>query len=133
MNCLCLSTRRAARSLTRVYEEHLRPCGLTPPQFGLLSMMAAMPGLSQQALAERLDVDQTTLSRNLRLMIANKWIAQTRSKDDGRLSCYAVTTKGLEVRGKATAHWQRAQEQMRETLGTDWETAFAILRRLSAV
>jgi DNA-binding MarR family transcriptional regulator len=132
MNCLCLNTRHAARSLTRLDEEHLRPCGLTPPQFGLLSMLASTPGLSQQELAERLDVDQTTLSRNLRVMIANKWVARKRSREDRRLSCYAVTVAGLEARRAAEPHWKRAQDQMRETLGADWETAFAVLRRLSA-
>jgi len=133
MDCLCLNTRHAARSLTRLYEEHLRPCNLTPAQFGLLSMLAQRPGLSQQVMADMLDLDQTTLSRNLRLMIANKWIAGTRSKEDRRQTCYAVTAEGLEVRRSAAVHWKRAQEHMREALGADWETAFAILRRLSSV
>ncbi len=131
MDCLCLSTRHAARSLTRLYEEHLRPCNLTPPQFGLLSMLVERPGLSQQDLAEVLDLDQTTLSRNLKLLIANKWIAGKRSKEDRRQTCYAATPGGLDVQRHALPHWNRAQQHMRETLGGDWETAFAILRRLS--
>ncbi len=61
MNCLCLNTRRAARGLTRIYEEHLLPAKLTPAQFGLLSMLAARPGLSQAELAEVVDLDQPTL------------------------------------------------------------------------
>jgi len=133
MNCLCLNTRHAARALTRMYEEHLRPCNLTPPQFGLLSVLAERPGLSQQELADMLDLDQTTLSRNLRLLIENKWIKGTRSKEDRRLTCYAVTPAGLEVRQTAAPHWNRAQQHMRDSLGADWETAFAVLRRLSRV
>ena len=133
MNCLCLNTRHAARALTRMYEDHLRPCNLTPPQFGLLSVLAERPGLSQQELADRLDLDQTTLSRNLRLLITNKWIKGIRSKEDRRLTCYSVTPDGLEVRQTAAPHWNRAQQHMREALGADWETAFAILRRLSSV
>jgi DNA-binding MarR family transcriptional regulator len=133
MNCLCLNTRHAARALTRMYEEHLRPCNLTPPQFGLLSVLAERPGLSQQELADRLDLDQTTLSRNLRLLITNKWIKRIRSKEDRRLTCYSVTPAGLEVRQTAALHWNRAQQHMRQALGADWETAFAILRRLSSV
>jgi len=133
MNCLCLNTRHAARALTRLYEEYLRPCDLTPPQFGLLSVLAECPGLSQQGLADMLDLDQTTLSRNLRLLIENKWIKGTRSKEDRRLTCYSVTLSGLDVRKTAAPHWNRAQQRMREALGDDWETAFAILRRLSSV
>ena len=133
MNCLCLNTRHAARTLTRMYEEHLRPCNLTSPQFGLLSVLTERPGLSQQQLTEMLDLDQTTLSRNLRLLIANKWIKGKRSKEDRRLTCYSVTPAGIEVRKTAAPHWNRAQQHMREALGTDWETAFSVLRRLSSV
>ncbi len=131
MNCLCLNTRHAARTLTRLYEEHLRPCNLTPAQFGLLSLLVRRPNLSQLDLAETIDLDQTTLSRNLKLMIANKWIKRTRSKEDRRQTLYTITAAGLERRRQALPHWNRAQRRMRESLGADWETAFAILQRLS--
>ena len=133
MNCLCLNTRRAARSLTRLYEDHLRPCNLTPAQFGLLSVLAQRPNLSQLDLAEFLDLDQTTLSRNLRHLIANKWLKRSRSTEDRRQSLYTITPAGLELRRNALPHWNRAQQQMRENLGTDWETAFSILQRLTNV
>ena len=133
MNCLCLNTRRAARTLTRLYEEHLRPCNLTPAQFGLLSLLTMRPNLSQLDLAETIDLDQTTLSRNLKLLIDNKWIKRTRSKEDRRQTLYTITPTGRELRGEALPHWNRAQQQMCESLGADWETAFAILQRLSNV
>jgi DNA-binding MarR family transcriptional regulator len=133
MDCLCLNTRRAARTLTRLYEEHLRPCNLTAAQFGLLSLLAARPNLSQQDLAETLDLDQTTLSRNLRLLVSNKWIKRTRSKEDRRQTLYTITPAGLELRSDALPHWNRAQQQMRASLGSDWETALAIVKRLSIV
>ena len=133
MTCLCLDTRRAARSLTRLYEDHLRPCNLTPAQFGLLSLLAAKPNLSQADLAEFLDLDQTTLSRNLRLLIANKWLKRSRSTMDRRQSLYTITPTGLELRRTALPNWNCAQQQMRENLGTDWETAFSILQRLTNV
>jgi DNA-binding MarR family transcriptional regulator len=133
MNCLCLNTRHAARSLTRLYEDHLRPCNLTPPQFGLLSLLAAKPNLSQADLAESLDLDQTTLSRNLRLLVANKWLKRSRSAADRRQTLYTITPTGLELRRTALPHWQRAQQQMHERLGADWDTAFAILQRLTNV
>jgi DNA-binding MarR family transcriptional regulator len=131
MNCLCLNTRRAARSLTALYEEHLRGCSVTPAQFGLLSLLAERPGLSQQEIAEAAGLDQTTLSRNLQLLIDNKWIKRSRSATDRRQSLYAITPVGVKLREKALPHWNRAQQRMREVLGEDWEIAFAVLRRLS--
>lgn len=133
MDCLCLNTRRAARTLTRLYEEHLHPCNLTPAQFGLLSVLAARPNLSQLDLAETVDLDQTTLSRNLQLLIDRKWIKREPSKEDRRQTLYAITLAGLKLRAEALPHWNRAQQQMRKRLGDDWETAFSILQRLSNV
>jgi len=131
MNCFCANTRRAARSLTRLYEEHLRPSGLTPPQFGLLSLLATRPGIAQTKLAEAFDLDQTTLSRNLKLLISNKWVKRTRSPLDGRQSAYTITPAGLERRQAALPHWQRAQSQMRQALGADFEAVLALVQRVS--
>jgi len=131
MKCLCARTRRAARALTRLYEEHLRAAELTPPQFGLLSVLAERAGLAQIELAEALDLDQTTLSRNLKLLIAKKWVRRGRSAEDRRQVAYSITATGLEVRRAALPHWQRAQEQMRRTLGVEFDAALALLERVA--
>jgi DNA-binding MarR family transcriptional regulator len=131
MKCLCLNTRRAARSITAVYEEHLRVCNVTSAQFGLLSLLAERAGLSQTEIAEAAGLDQTTLSRNLQIVIANKWVKRTPSTRDRRQSLYAITSAGVKLRMEAMPHWNRAQQHMREALGADWETAFAVLQRLS--
>jgi DNA-binding MarR family transcriptional regulator len=131
MRCLCLNARRAARSLTALYDEELRACNVTPAQFGLLSLLAARPKMSQVEIAEAVGLDQTTLSRNLQLLIANKWIKLARSTVDRRQSLYAITAAGVKLRREALPHWNRAQELMRERLGEDWETAFTLLQRLS--
>jgi DNA-binding MarR family transcriptional regulator len=131
MKCLCARTRRAARSLTRLYEEHLRAVELTPPQFGLLSVLAERAGLAQTELVEALDLDQTTLSRNLKLLIANKWVKRGRSAEDRRQAVYSITAAGLEVRRAALPHWQRAQAQMRRTLGAEFDAALALLERVA--
>jgi DNA-binding MarR family transcriptional regulator len=133
MSCLCLNTRRAARSLTRMYEDHLRPVNLTPAQFGLLSMLAARPGLSQVELAEAVDLVQTTLSRNLKLMAANKWIAGKQGPEDRRQTLYALTAAGRKVQETALPHWELAQRKMRKQLGADWEAALALVKRLQRV
>jgi DNA-binding MarR family transcriptional regulator len=131
MNCLCLNTRRAARSLTALYEEHLRECKISPAQFGLLSLLIKRPGICQLEIAEAVGLDQTTLSRNLQLLIANKWIKRSSSSSDRRQSLYAITPAGEKLRKKAQPRWNRAQELMRARLGEDWDTAFILLKRLS--
>ena len=132
MNCLCSRTRQAARLLSRNFEDHLRLAGLTPAQFELLSNIHFRPNKSQTELAELLHTDQTTLSRNLRLLSQRKWIRATRSKLDRRLSGYQLTELGERVWADGQVHWKQADRQIRAALGDDWETAVAMIDRIIA-
>ncbi|WP_146739712.1 MarR family winged helix-turn-helix transcriptional regulator [Hyphomonas pacifica] len=57
---------RAARRITREYDDALRPVGLTVTQFGLLNSVDRYEPDSISELADLLALDRTTLSRNLK-------------------------------------------------------------------
>ena len=65
VSCPGLQIRLAARRITRCLEAGLKPAGLTLAQFGLMAQVAAARDDTIGALAENLDLDQSTLSRNL--------------------------------------------------------------------
>ena len=137
MHCLCANTRRAARSLTRFYEEQLRPSGLTPAQFEVLSTLAELSrldrsGIPQTALAETLGLDQTTLSRNLKSLIGNGWVKRLSSTSDRRQTLYSITSAGFRAHHVALPHWERAQARMQRALGPKFETALALAKDVSA-
>ena len=69
MRCYCAATRQVARRLTRFYEAELRSVGMSATQFELMANLRGRPRVSQSELAVALDVDQTTLSRNLKLLV----------------------------------------------------------------
>lgn len=133
MKCLAVSTRKAARGLTRLYDEHLEPVGLTAAQFALLSQLTQSPGSSQQVLCEATDLDQTTLSRNLRVMAEHGWVKRGTSTEDKRAASYRLTAKGAALQHKAMPLWGAAQQRMRQQLGADWQQAFTLLERLRQV
>lgn len=68
--CMCASFRRAARSLTQLYDDALRPLGLRATQFTVLQVLALSGEISQGELGRRLVLDSTTLTRTLRLLRA---------------------------------------------------------------
>jgi DNA-binding MarR family transcriptional regulator len=131
MKCLCSTTRRAARLLTVYYEDALRPANLTPSQFELLATLSARPDLAQTAIAEAIAVDQTTLSRNLKLLIGRKWVRRAASSADRRQSVYSLTPAGRRIWREALPSWRHAQDQIRESLGSDWLNVWATLERLT--
>ena len=74
MPCTCARLRRTARRLTRAYDRALRPSGLRLTQYSVLANVTRAGGLSITELAERLAMDRTTLTRNLRPLEAAGWV-----------------------------------------------------------
>ncbi|MDP3171009.1 MAG: MarR family transcriptional regulator, partial [Polaromonas sp.] len=58
--------RRAHQISAAVFEDECRGVGLTPAQFGVLSVLRASPGLDQSSLARALGFDKVTVLRVLR-------------------------------------------------------------------
>src|ERR1051325_10331490 len=73
--CACAGLRRAARAVTRLYDEALRPSGLRVTQFSLMQVLGRARGtLTQGTLGDLLALDSTTLSRTLRPLERRGWI-----------------------------------------------------------
>ena len=133
MKCLCATTRRAARVLTKFYEQSLSRANITPAQFELLGTILGHPEWKQMELAEDLGLDQTTLSRNLNLLIKRKWIRRVLSSKDRRQTAYEVSQQGRVAFQQALPHWKHAQTVMKEQLGGDWQTFFTAVDRLGTL
>ncbi len=68
--------------MTAVYDHALAAVGLRVTQFSLLGHLRGLAGLAMTDLAGRLDMDRTTLTRNLAPLIAAGWVEVTPSPDD---------------------------------------------------
>lgn len=132
--CLCSKLRRAARLVAQLYDEEVRSSGLAMSQLGLLGTLASSGELTQGQLAERLNLDSTTLTRTLAPLTAKGWIEKGRFGEDLRERQLRVTPLGLEqLRGSAPL-WERAQRRMRQSLGeADWEQIQRLLSRVIEV
>ena len=62
-NCTCFNLRKAARAVTQVYDEALKPSGLRATQFSLLSAVEIEGPVGVAALARMLVMDRTTLTQ----------------------------------------------------------------------
>ena len=82
--CTCAMARRTARHLTREYDRVLKPAGLKLTQYSVLANLVRNGATSITALAERLAMDRTTMTRNLRPLERAGWIVvrDDRSSED---------------------------------------------------
>lgn len=116
--CTCFGLRRLARRVSRLYDTRLAPHGLRVTQYSLLSILAAGDSATLTALADRLEMDRTTLTRNLRPLVAQGLIA-IEPGDDPRARRARLTGPGRERQRAARPAWRQAQREVGSLLGAD--------------
>jgi DNA-binding MarR family transcriptional regulator len=124
--CTCNRLRRLTRRVTAVYDHALAPCGLRGTQFSLLSNLLALQAPTLSVLAEAMDMERTTLTRNLRPLIAAGWVS-LRPGHNPRNREARMTSAGRAKWVQAKPHWRRAQSALNSALG---EAEVARLHRL---
>jgi DNA-binding MarR family transcriptional regulator len=125
--CACATVRRASRAVTQFYDSRLRAHGIEGPQFALLAMLNRLGDCRQTDLGRRLDLDKTTLSRNVKLLQRNGWIEVTAGAD-ARERRIALTAAGRRRLSAARPAWQAAQEQLRSCMRKhDWAMTISVL------
>lgn len=113
--CFCGVLLVAARSVTRLYNEELRPAGIEATQHSIMMMLKRLGPTPLGALGERLAVDKTTISRNVKILERNGWVATNRG-EDGRERVASITKAGSATLDMARPYWDRAQKRMRAAL-----------------
>jgi DNA-binding MarR family transcriptional regulator len=108
MHCACLAARKTAQRLTRVFDEKLRPHGLTINQFSMLTTLILAGPSTVSELAERLGIDRTTLTRNVALGEQRKLVSVSPGKDL-RERHVAITHTGRLAAEAALPAWREAQ------------------------
>jgi DNA-binding MarR family transcriptional regulator len=126
--CACATARRAARAVTQLYDGHLRASEIEAPQFALLSALDAHGPCSQAAIGQRVALDKTTLSRNLKRLKERGWI-DTAVAADGRERRYVLSRLGRLRLSAARPAWRRAQAQLRTSMSRqEWDAMWKALR-----
>jgi DNA-binding MarR family transcriptional regulator len=127
--CVCLHARMTARAVTRAYDQALAPLGLEATQFTLLGAIMGNPEKSITALADRLALERSSLSRNLKLLQARGLIAG--AGQGGRAASFAVTPAGEELLAKALPIWSEVQRRSENAMGAvTWSVTRDTLRQL---
>jgi DNA-binding MarR family transcriptional regulator len=127
--CVCLHTRMAARAVTRAYDAALAPLGLEATQFTLLAAIAANPSHSVTAMADRLALERTSLSRNLALLQRKGLIGTGPGR--GRSVAYSVTPEGETLLAAAMPLWRKVQTSLEGDIGErGWSETRRNLRQL---
>jgi DNA-binding MarR family transcriptional regulator len=117
--CGSLNFRRTARAVTRMYDTALQASGIRSTQFGLLIGIAKTQPVSMGKLAEVLVVDQTTLTRSLRLLEKDGLITIS-PRSTRRQRFLELTPAGEEALERSLPLWRAAHARFTGTIGSDY-------------
>lgn len=120
--CLCLHLQRAARATARMFDEALRPIGITSGQFSLLmSLNRPAPPLMGE-IAAFLAMDRTTLTAMLKPLQRRGLLEARTDEADRRGKRLVLLPEGHALLARAVPVWARTEEQIEALLiGSDPE------------
>lgn len=117
-DCLEANTRKMSRVLSTIYTNALKESKLKPTQLSLLSVINAYGKISIGKLSKVMLMDQTTVTRNIKLLKKSGYV-KINSGDDRRVKEISLTPKGQEVRDNALPAWQEIQSKVWDKLGEE--------------
>jgi DNA-binding MarR family transcriptional regulator len=116
LDCACFNARKTARVLGQVYDRALEPSGLKNTQFTALAVADAYDGISITDLSKAMEIERTTLTRNLKVL-ERGGLVKVGPGADGRSKTVVLTAKGSRRLEAALPFWQEAHERMLREFG----------------
>ena len=114
--CIAVRLRLLNRVITNFYDDALRPLGLRVSQLNILTVTARL-GLARPAqVCDILQLDASTLSRNVKPLQARGWL-EVVPGEDARAQPFRLTPQGKRLIEKAVPAWEQAQRRASELLG----------------
>lgn len=117
-SCLATRVRQLSRIITRVYDDAMRPLGITASQYTLLAQLASRDGITAVEIGHELDIEKSTLSRNLKRLLALGLIIMDPPAGRRGRGLH-LTPKGQTMLRDAYPIWQGAQAHTTSMMGSD--------------
>jgi DNA-binding MarR family transcriptional regulator len=129
--CACFSVRKAARSITHLYDGVISESGIHAAQFSLLQVAKFNKDIRLTDMANAAVMNRTTLTRNLKPLIEKGYLIVRQGDDDKRIKIINITVKGLDILKYAEPLWEQAQSDFASKIGlTSFEYLLSELSEL---
>ncbi|WP_210446445.1 MarR family winged helix-turn-helix transcriptional regulator [Pantoea ananatis] len=116
---LCFALYSASLAMTKLYHPHLKPLGLTYPQYLVLLTLWENDGVTVSEIGQRVQLDSGTLSHLLKRLEQAGFISRTRDTGyDERRVIIRLTGAGRELKTRAAG----VPAEMTGEIGVPFET-----------
>jgi DNA-binding MarR family transcriptional regulator len=129
-SCVSFNIRKAARTVTQLYDERLRPLGIRSTQLSILGKTMALQPVTVTHLAKATLTDRTTLTRNLSLL-EKQGLIRLECGEDRREREVLLTERGRDLLAQVYPIWKQVQVEVAKRFGS--ERLARLLAELSAL
>jgi DNA-binding MarR family transcriptional regulator len=116
VGCSSFKLRKLSRRVSQHFDQIVSVAGLKTTQYSLLSHVVRLGPLKPGELASEMEMDASTLTRNLQPLVAQGWV-EVGPGADARSRLVTATDAGREKYIEAKREWKRAQIAFNQRLG----------------
>lgn len=116
--------RRLHQIHVSMFMEVLEEYGMTPVQYGLMSILVDMPGLDQFSVAEELGIDRANVHDVLKRLESRKLVARVVDPHNRRRKLCLASREGAELVARIYPRMQEAQKRLLAPLDEGERTMF---------
>jgi DNA-binding MarR family transcriptional regulator len=117
--CYCTTMRAATRRITALYDSALAAAAVNAAQFALLRKLSAVGPVSIQQLAAAVELERSTVARNVRVLEQSGLVSLASTAEDRRTTVIHLTERGREALKAGAPLWESAQRRVEDSLGVD--------------
>ena len=114
--CMCISLRKAANNISKLYDSELSVLNIKITQYSVLKNIQALGNPSVNELSKTLDLERTTVLRNLDKLKKMDLISYKKN-DLYKVKVISLTVNGKKKLNEAKVIWEKTQQKFLNAFG----------------
>ena len=115
-----------SRKLGKLFKKHFSKLNLTQRQVNILLMLAQTGEIAQSTIGKHLELERSTVSRDLVRLIDRGYLNKTAS---GVSPTIALTKEGVKMAGLVTNEWEKGYNDAFDLIGNNGMDAVTEIER----
>ena len=121
--CICISIRKAANNISKLYDRELSVLHIKITQYSALKNIQALGNPSVNELSKKLDLERTTVLRNLDKLKKMDLISYKKN-DVYKVKVISLTVNGKKKLNEAKVIWEKTQQKFLNAFGLNNKNQF---------
>jgi DNA-binding MarR family transcriptional regulator len=126
ISCMCISIRKAANHISKLYDHELSVLDIKITQYSALKNIQALDNPSVNELSKKLDLERTTVLRNLEKLKKMDLISYKKN-DVYKVKVISLTVNGRKKLNDAKVIWEKTQQKFLNAFGLNNKNQFDLL------